>query len=234
MTAEWTVTSRSSEAREALRRLARAEHEVAAADAEDLAGLVASLHSARGIAGREHAARVLAAMLRSQQVHPLVARAILQAIMPGLVSVARRLQWGAGGEWEDGGAFFADLVATAWEVILAWSGADRNYAVLDLLSAIRCRARRQLLSHRSRQERFAGLAAGIETVESASSTGSDLDDLARAIDIMTGRGMDQRDAAVLYSNKVLGFSLGELSEATGLSRRRLDSCRRRAARAVCA
>ena len=58
-------------------------------------------------------------------------------------------RWGSGGDWDGGGAFFADPVTTAWEVIVDWAGDDRDYAVLDLLSAIRCRLRRQLLHQRT-------------------------------------------------------------------------------------
>lgn len=234
LNAEWTVTGRTEEAREALRRLSAAEPDVAETGAQDLGGLVASLHGARGAHQRERSARVLAAMLRSQDVHPLVPRAILQAIVPGLVSVGRRLQWGTGGEWRDGGAFFADLVSTAWEVIRAWAGQDRGYAVLDLLSAIRCRARRQLLAHRTEHGRtHVGLEPASEGGTPSSGTTA-LDELAHLLDAMAGQGIARRDAAVLYGNRVLGLTLSELSEVTGLSRHRLDGSRRRAARALCA
>ena len=66
------------------------------------------------------------------------------ALVPGLIIVARKLQWGKGGDWRDGSEFFGDVLATTWLVLQEWSGQDRPYAVLDLLSAIRCRLRRQL------------------------------------------------------------------------------------------
>ena len=113
---------------------------------------VDALRHPKDAADRARAARVIQAMLRSQGVHPLVPRAVLQAILPGLVSVARRLSWGAGGDWNGGGAFFVDLLTTAWEVVVEWAGDDRDYAVLDLLSAIRCRLRRQRLSQRAGHE----------------------------------------------------------------------------------
>ena len=58
--------------------------------------------------------------------------------------MAGKLQWGRGGEWQDGEEFFGELLSTTWLVLQEWSGQDRPYAVLDLLSAIRCRLRRQL------------------------------------------------------------------------------------------
>ncbi|MGP8058543.1 MAG: hypothetical protein ACLP9C_02755 [Acidimicrobiales bacterium] len=234
MTADWVFTARSGPSRHALARLAVAEPEVAALGVADLGELVEALRVSGPAGDRERAARVLRAMLRSQSVHPLVPRAILQALLPGLVSVARRLSWGAGGEWDDGGAFFADLVATAWEVIIAWSGDDRSYAVLDLLSAIRCRLRRQAARHRSTGEREStGLDP--ETGPAAGSSGTtDLEDLARTIDLLTGRGLDPGDAAVLYGNCVLGLTTTELARMTGRSRRHLDVRRRRAAQELCA
>jgi len=235
MTADWVSTSRSRPSRQALTLLAEAEPEVAALGVDDLGGLVDALRVAGPAGDRERAARVFRAMLRSQSVHPLVPRAILQALLPGLVTVARRLSWGAGGEWDDGGAFFADLVATAWEVVVAWSGDDRRYAVLDLLSAVRCRLRRQAARHRTAWERESiGLDPESGVGAAGSSGTTDLEDLARTIDSLAGHGLDPSDAAVLYGNCVLGLTTTELSRMTGRSRRHLDGRRRRAAQELCA
>jgi hypothetical protein len=235
LAAEWESTSRTEASRRALARLADVEPAVAALGIGDLGELVATMRRASGAASRVDAARVLQAMLRSQSVHPLVARAVLQAVVPGLVSVARRLAWGAGGDWPDGGAFFADLVATTWEVIVAWSGEDRDYAVLDLLSAVRCRLRRQLLAQRAVHDRTElGLGDDDAVLGRAGSGPSDLDLLADAIDDLTGRGLDRSDAAVLYGSRVLGLSISELAALTGRSRRHLSERRQRAEQALCA
>jgi hypothetical protein len=170
-------------------------------------------------------------MLRHEHVHPLVPRAIVQALLPGLVGVARRLSWGSGGEWRDGGAFLADAVTTAWEVVVEWSGHDRPYAVLDILSAVRCRMRRQLLRHRSRAEwpLRDGRDGGERDELIGGGSGTDLDELAHAIDDEWGRGLDPQDAAVLYAHRVLGYSIAELAQLTGRSRRYLSDRRDRAA-----
>ena len=237
---DWDAMRRSAASQLAARRLAAAEPTVAATGARDLGELVASLRAGAGqrsgaLVDRDRPALVLRAMLRSQGVHTLVPRAILQAILPGLVSVARRLAWGAGGEWEDGGVFFVDCVTTAWEVIVEWAGDDRDYAVLDLLSAVRCRLRRQLLRHRALGERLAG---GVDASDASAVTwrqgDTDLDELARAIDDVRGRGLDAADAAVLYAHRVLGYSMTELATITGRSRRHLGARRDRAARALTA
>lgn len=233
--AEWEATCHLPASHRALRALASAEPAVAALEVIDLGELVASLHGASGTAGRARAASVLQAMLRSQSVHPLVPRAILQAIVPGLVSIARRLRWGAGGDWQDGGAFFADLVATAWEVVVSWSGQDRPYAVLDLLSAVRCRLRRQVVGQRLGGERLSlGLGAEDGGPGGTVDARTDVEVLAEAIDDLRGRGLQPADAAVLYGLRVLGLSMAELTDLTGRTRRQLERRRRRAERLLCA
>lgn len=154
--AEWTVVSRSRASREAVRMLCNQDPAVASLtrrECGDLGDLVEALRRRSGAASREQAAHAVRAMLRLAPRHPLVARAVLQSLVPGLVNVARGLSWGAGGDWLGGGQFLSDVIATAWEVITDWSGQDRPYAVLDLLSAIRCRLRRQLAAQMTARER---------------------------------------------------------------------------------
>jgi hypothetical protein len=232
MTADWRVRSRSPDSRAALARLAAAEAVVAGLGVADLGELVAYLRSCETEAERRRAAEVVRAMVRSQGVHPLVAQAVLQAIVPGLVAVARRLRWGSGGDWGDGGSFFADAVATAWEVIVEWSGQDRTYAVLDLLSAIRCRLRRQMVRQRLARQRTA-LGVDLDELAVARTPGgaSGVDELVRAIDGLRG-SLDPGDAAILYANRVLGLSVTELAGMSGRTRRNVAARRDRAAREV--
>ena len=84
---------------------------------------------------------------------------LVQVLLPGLVAVAGKLQWGRGGEWQDGEEFFGELLSTTWLVLQEWSGQDRPYAVLDLLSAIRCRLRRQLFRSKELGARSVPLGA---------------------------------------------------------------------------
>jgi hypothetical protein len=155
-------------------------------------------------------------------------------MLPGLVTVARRLSWGTGGDWADGGSFFADTLATAWEIITEWSGQDRPYAALDLLSAVRCRLRRQVERHRLGSERVSPSVideAGAVSGEPMART--DLEILATALDDLRGRGLDPADVAVAYGHLVLGFSLSELSELSGYSARQLRQRHHRAVHAIC-
>ncbi len=229
LSTEWRTISHSLPARKAIVALANIEPEVAALSLGDLGALVDQLRNPVGFEARDRAAHLLRIMLRSQSAHPLIPRAVLQALLPGLVTVARRLSWGSGGDWTDGGAFFADLIATAWEVINAWAGEDRAYAILDLLSAIRCRMRRQLLRERANPELTLVPDLDERLHQGMSGGTTDLDALARAIDALNGNGLDPADAAVLYGNRVLGFSLAELARMSGRSRRSLAARRQRAA-----
>lgn len=250
LTSDWRAQCATSASRTALVALADKEPEVAELGATDMGELVSWLTTPLRSGARQgtcpdagarvHAARIVRAMLRSAPVHPMVKRALLQTLVPGLVGVARRLDWGAGGEWCDGDAFFFDLLSTAWEVLEEWAGDDRPYAVLDLLSAVRCRARRRLLGHRAH-----GLAqapvADLERVGdegraplAAGCSETDLDVLARVIDEGRATGLDPRDAAALYGQRVLGYSLTELSALTGRSARYLRRCSERAAEVLTA
>ncbi|MDA8359009.1 MAG: hypothetical protein M0Z95_22535 [Actinomycetota bacterium] len=232
--AEWEVIGRTADSRHALSLLAAAEPSVAALGAADLSGLVAAMDLMRHHADSARAARLFQAMLRSAGVHPLVPRAALQAMVPGLVGVARRLSWGRGGDWESGGQFFLDAITTAWEVIVEWAGQDRPYAVLDLLSAVRCRLRRQLLHHRELRDRAVLSVFDAAEADQAADPGvaNDLQELAREIEELDRRGADPVDTATLYANQVLGISLSELARMTGASRRRVVDRRDRAARSL--
>jgi hypothetical protein len=233
---DWAVTGRTPGAARAMARLAACEPTLAALGCADLAELVTSLRrpgSATGRGGadtveRERAAAAVRCMLRSAAAHPLVPRAILQALVPGLVTVARRLRWGRGGDWDDGGAFFGDLLALCWEVIEAWSGEDRPYAAPDILSAVRCRMRRRVASDRAAREREVPGLDAAEVAGPAVAPATDLEELTRVLLDLAGHGIAREDAAVLYGHRVLGYSTVEMSRMTGRSRRSLDARRRRA------
>ena len=160
---------------------------------------------------------------------------LVQALIPGLVSVAGKLRWGRGGDWQDGEEFFGELLSTTWLVLQEWSGQDRPYAVLDLLSAIRCRVRRQLFRSKDLVERCASI--GPDLVESASRTTrpeTDLEELARLLIDLHREGMRPDDVQVLYAHHVLGYSIAELSALTGRDRRALYARRDRGQRRLCA
>jgi hypothetical protein len=195
--------------------------------------LVEHMRRASGRQSREEAARLVRILLRESAVDPLVARTLVQAVLPGLITVAGRLQWGRGGDWCDGSEFFSDLLSATWTTIEEWSGQDRPYAVLDLLSAVRCRLRRQLLKakeHRLRRQPLtrqlvATLGVPRET---------DLEELSRLLIDLRQQGMRLDETQLLYAHHVLGFSISELAAVTGRDRRALYARRDRGQRRLCA
>ena len=148
---------------------------------------------------------------------PFVGRMLIQALVPGLVSVAGKLQWGRGGDWQHGDEFFAELLSTTWVVVQEWAGQDRPYAVLDLLSAIRCRLRRQLF----RAKDLAAQTVPIGTHGVARRPDRDRPGGARphALIDLHVEGMRPDEVRVLYAHYVLGYSIAELSVLTGRDRR---------------
>jgi hypothetical protein len=235
MNCEWDAVSGTPASRRALERLCGAEPELAVLGFRDLGDLVRALHRPLNPEQRLRAARMFAILLRAQSLDPLIPRALLQALVPGLVSVARRLSWGAGGDWESGGAFFADLLAIAWEVILAWAGEERDYAVMDVLSAVRCRARRQLLNAKARRNQMVlGLDQQDRLCNLAATSETDLEILAKSLGDLEENGLTAGEAAVLYGRRVLGYSVAELSRLTGRTRRHIEARSRSAERQLCA
>ena len=118
-------------------------------------------------------------------------------------------------------------------MIVEWSGDDRPYAVLDLLSAARCRMRRELLRRRRAAQQMVGLDAAVLRPMPWRLGPTDLDELAVALDA-AGRDGHASDAAVLYAHRVLGYSITDIARQTGRSRRHLGEQRDRAVRLLTA
>ncbi len=193
------------------------------------------MRRAKGRRQREEAARLVRVMLREADREPLLHRMLVQALIPGLVTVAGKLQWGRGGEWRDGEEFFGELLSTACLVLHEWAGQDRPYAVLDLLSAIRCRLRRQLFRTKDLVGRTVPLGAEFGNVGSRTSRPeTDLEELARILVDLQQEGMRADEVQVLYAQHVLGYSIAELAALTGRDRRALYARRDRGQRRLCA
>ena len=178
---------------------------------------------------RTRAAGVVQAMLRSQAVHPLVARAVLQAILPGLVAVARRLRWGSGGDWD------------GRRVV---PGRCRGHRLGGDRRVVRPRPRlrrpRPALGHplpapspdgpparRARRARHSGsTSTSCPAARSVGTTGPD--ELARALEQMGDPPRPSATPRVLYANRVLGLTVTELARMSGRSRRTVAGRRDRA------
>jgi DNA-directed RNA polymerase specialized sigma24 family protein len=197
--------------------------------------LVEHMRRATGRSQREEAAHLVRVLLREADTDPFLCRMLVQALVPGLVTVAGKLQWGRGGDWQDGEEFFGELLSTTWVVLQEWSGQDRPYAVLDLLSAVRCRLRRQLFRSKELGDRSVPLGGDIPDPASRHArTETDLEELARILIDLHHEGMRPEEVQVLYAHHVLGYSMAELAAMTGRDRRALYARRDRGQRRLCA
>jgi hypothetical protein len=154
----------------------------------------------------------LLAQLLEHATEPLVRRCLLQTLLPGIVSVARRLRFGEGIA-DDPRTFLADAVAEAASLLCDWAGERRAYAAPDLLSALRCRLRRRMLADKERR---------LELTSPPDRAAPTPDHVAYELAISAPR---DPDVALVYARSVLGYSTVELALATGVTtaaiRRRL-------------
>jgi hypothetical protein len=197
---------------------------VARLQVNDLAELVDVLSLSSHQLSRNEAAAVIAAMLRSAGVDVLIPRAIIQALIPGVLALAQRFD-SADGPWCDLDQFFVDAISCLWEQITTWSGTTHPYAAGDLLSGIRTRLRTLQASERRHRCRRVDSPDALDLIPaSIGRTGEEL--LAAELIDATGHGLTPADATVLYSTAVLGMSVAEVADHTGESVVRLRRRRR--------
>src|ERR1019366_6010314 len=132
--------------REATRRLDKRHPDLRLEDQEDLGDIVALLESrsGRNVLARAQIVRALLEEAADPDVH----RALLQTLLPGVVSVCRQLRFGAG-IIDEPSETLAMAVSLLSELLVDWAGQSRQYAAPDLLSALRGRLRRWLLKEKA-------------------------------------------------------------------------------------
>lgn len=216
---EWRWLGRSPAARRALASL-RATHEpVVPRGVVDLLGLVAALEPRGGLDTLARARLVAALLARAED--PVLRRCLLQTLLPGIVSVARALQFGDGIA-DDPRTFLADALTEAHELLGDWAGQRRPYAAPDLLGALRCRLRRRMLADKARRLELTALP------ERADPADADVTGLTRVLVDAAVAGVT--DVDLLYARCVLGHTAIELATAvgttTGVLRRRLAAAAR--------
>ena len=221
---EWQALGTAPRSRTACQSLAACEPVISHLQVNDLAELVDVLSLSSHRLSRNEAAAVIAAMLRSAGVDVLVPRAIIQALIPGIVALSRRIDT-ADGPWCDLDQFFVDAISSLWEQIITWSGTTRPYAAGDLLSGIRTRLRTLQASERRHRCRRADTPDALDLIPaSVGRTGEEL--LATELIEATGHGLMAADASLLYSTAILGMSVAEVADQTGESVTRLRRLRR--------
>src|SRR5665213_1465586 len=221
---EWQALATAPQSRTACQRLAACEPVVARLQVNDLAELVDLLSLSSHQLSRNEAAAVIAAMLRSAGVDVLIPRATIQALIPGVVALSRRIDT-TDGPWCDLDQFFVDAISCLWEQIITWSGTTRPYAAGDVLAGVRTRLRTLQASERRHRCRRVDSPDALDLIPaSIGRTGEEL--LAAELIEASGHGLTPADATVLYSTALLGMSVAEVADHTGESVVRLRRRRR--------
>jgi hypothetical protein len=189
----------------------------------NLAELIGVLSYATGELTRIEVATVMTVMVRNWGIDPLVLRAIVQALLPGICGLPRRIDitdglWG--GDLE---TFFVDAISILWEQINQWSGSTRPDAPADLLAGVRTHLRTLQRSERRYRAHFADTPdALLSMVMGGGRTAEEL--LASAITEASGRTLTEADANLIYATRGLGVSVAEMYRAFGVSA--VDLCKR--------
>jgi len=166
--ADWRRYGAGPAARASARAFARRHASLDLDFVEDLVDVVALLES-RGPRKVLERARLVQALLEDAR-DPLIHRALVQTLLPGVVSVCRQLRFGDG-IVDDPSETLAIAVTLVGELTSDWAGQSRPYAAPDLLSALRGRLRRYLLKEKETRRALTRNGA----VEFASPTNSTLE-----------------------------------------------------------
>jgi DNA-directed RNA polymerase specialized sigma24 family protein len=252
---DWSVRARRPHAAVVLRILLELEPDLAATGAASFTELLGYVTDPPAGAPVQHW-RVTAALLRRLELDDLVPLAVLVALQPGLVAVARALDWGRGGPWPGREAFTADLLSTAWDVLRSVGGSTLAFPERTVLRRIRQRLawQRQALRRRAERERP---VADLELAEAADpdaarrpgwrprtpgeatadlrlATLPVLDALSIALHEVSAGQLGRDDLAIVYAHRVLGYSLREIAVRSRLATTTVRLRCRRAEQLLCA
>ena len=199
---DWRCVGRGEPSRLACARLRSRHDALALRGAEDLFDVVTALDRGAGRSVLDRARIVQALLVEADD--ELIARALLQTLLPGVVSVCRQLRFGRGivDEPHESVAIAVSLLS---DVIRDWAGQSRPYAAPDILSALRSRLRRWLLKEK------AGRVAttSLDDVAPVAPTSSPLLTRLEAL----RDGPHERLARLTYQCVFAGVGLGELARS---------------------
>lgn len=230
---EWATVGESSSARSALARWALAEPALSRFDSP--ASVVRACRRRDDPIGAD---RLLAAVLRYAE-EPLAARTVLQAVLPGLAAQVRRrtrhsrdLTGDGAVPWECVEDLDGEAVTRALERINDLAGNPSARVAQSIVDAAWV-GLRSGAARRERRGRIAMIPLEEAPDPSAPPSRSAADELAvvivRAVQESVLR---PRDAAVIYTSRVMGFSLADLASAQGRDVRAVRLQRARAERTL--
>jgi hypothetical protein len=197
---EWRNVGRRASARGATRRLDERYPDLDLAAQEDLFDVVTLLESRsrRSVLERAEIVRALLQEASDPDVH----RALLQTLLPGVVSVCRQLRFGDG-IVEEANETLSVAISLLSELLVDWAGQSRQYAAPDLLSALRGRLRRWLLKEKEARR-------AISPIDLADQPAPEGSALITRLESLRG-GEHDRLARLTYARVFEGRSLRELA-----------------------
>lgn len=211
---EWEATASRPEATRALRRWAAAEPALA-----PFVSLTAVLEAVNCRGVSRTANDILGALLRVADTEPLARRCLLQAIIPGLVSLARR--YPGDGEHEDR---FQEVLVLSVERIADLAGRDVTWPATAVVGHVRDQLRREAPVRRSQHvalEDIPDLAAGPDRSAAERLAGVVVDGYRRG-------ALRREEAALLYATRVVGLPSARVAATLGLDADVVRSRRNRA------
>ena len=143
---DWQRSGRSDAARVSVTCLRESHPGEGFEGVEDLWDVVRILEATGGRSVLERA--TIVRVLLEEAHDPLIRRALLQTMIPGIVSVCRQLRFGDG-IISDPSETVATALGLADELLADWAGQSRQYGAPDILSALRGRLRRWLLREKA-------------------------------------------------------------------------------------
>ncbi|MEW6475437.1 MAG: hypothetical protein AB1679_24545 [Actinomycetota bacterium] len=216
---EWAAVATGAGADRALRRWQASEPSLAGVRSLD--ELVATANQP----GDETASEVLRPLLRLSGVDPLARRCLLQALLPGLVRLCGRHP-SAG---EDADERLAQVLTLALERIRELAGTNVAYPAAAVAWRVGDRLRRaEAVSRRSPVVPLGELGRAAPAPRPPRSASEDL--TALLVDGVRRGTVRQRDAALIYTTRVVGVPCHVLAADRGIDPTVLRTRRRRAER----
>ena len=208
---EWTMLAPSATSQLTWQQICR-EYELHHLERErDFGAVLLRLEPGGGLSveQRSHVITILLKEAGDRFVH----RALLQTLLPGVVSVCRQLKFGRGIA-ERPSDVVSEAIALLSELIRDWAGQWRTYAAPDLLSALRGRLRRWLLKEKEVRRR----TANDLPVGATAPTGSTLE---ARLELLRRQPQHARLAQLTWLRVFAERPLKELATQEGISVSRL-------------
>ncbi len=149
---EWTAIGFDARSRAVWRDIQQ-RNQLDFVDADNFGTLLKRLEPRGGLTVEERSTVIQ--ILLQEAGNPDVHRALLQTLLPGLVSTCRQLNFGRG-ITQSPSDVVNEAITMLSEILQEWAGQSRQYAAPDILSALRGRLRRWLLREKDRARRNGG------------------------------------------------------------------------------